>query len=83
MRRDEVIKHVNEKLDALGVGSHVRCVRRKPPKVLVQVFINKRLRQWELRSGITFVELESKLAELSTAWQLHQQGQGDIEDTLR
>jgi len=69
MRREDVIKRVNDRLAALHVPKHVSSVRKIPSYVEVQLLLGEDKRTLRFRSGITPPELEYKLGELEGRWQ--------------
>jgi hypothetical protein len=83
MHKTDVVRLVAAKLAELAVPRHISSVREVPSKVRVQIFMRNTLYKWDLRSRITRPELEQKLGELTTAWELHRQGQIDLEDLTR
>jgi len=72
MRREDVIKRVNDRLQKLTVPAHVSSVRKIPSYVEVQLLLGEDKRTFRFRSGITPPELEYKLGEIEGRWQAWQ-----------
>jgi len=73
MRREDVVKIVNQRLKSLQVPKHVTSVRTVPCFVEVDVLIGNDRSRLHLRSGITPPELEHKLCELAGKWRYWQE----------
>lgn len=79
MKRDDVVKAIEDKLGELAVPAHVRNVQKIPSKVEVSVLAGGGAITIVARSGITRTELDDKLRELENAW-CSRTGTVDIEE---
>jgi hypothetical protein len=80
MTRYQLMNLVSRRLKEIGIPDHLRAIRFKPAAVVVDVLINGKRYTAEMRSGLTFSDIEFKLGTLEGHWLNFRHGQRDIED---
>jgi hypothetical protein len=82
MRRDEVQRIIREKLEELGVPTHVFNLRAVPANVELTVLLGNERQRIAARSGITRSELNEHLRQLENWW-ANRQHQVDLEEAVK
>jgi hypothetical protein len=81
MKRNVLIEFVEERLAKVGVPKHCIGIAKVPSCVRVEVVVRGKVKQVDLRTGMTRGEVASTMERLEREWlerEVH--GQVDIED---